>query len=88
MKIVEGFKLREVAGEWIVSGEGAAQVDFNKLLSLNSTAVYLWREIEGRDFTHEELEELLFERYDVQREQVTKDVDSILRVWRELNIIE
>ena len=35
MKIKEGFILRSICGEYIVVGEGLAQVNFNKMLSLN-----------------------------------------------------
>ena len=35
MKIKEGFKLRTIVGEHIVTGEGLSQVNFNKIISLN-----------------------------------------------------
>ena len=38
MKIKEGFVLREMCGEYIVSAEGLQHINFNKLISLNSTA--------------------------------------------------
>ena len=42
MKLKKGFVLRDVAGEKIVSAEGLEQMDFNKLITLNPTAAYLW----------------------------------------------
>ena len=53
MKIKEGFILRTICGEHIVVGEGLAQVNFNKMLSLNESAAYLWKEAEGKEFTQE-----------------------------------
>ena len=42
MRIKKGFVLRELAGEKIVSGEGLEQLDFNKIVSLNTSAAYIW----------------------------------------------
>ena len=41
MKIKDGFVLREMCGEKIVTGEGFEHINFNKLISLNATAAYL-----------------------------------------------
>ena len=40
MKIKDGFILRSICGEFIVVGEGLAQVNFNKMLSLNESATF------------------------------------------------
>ena len=48
MKLIEGFRLRDVLGQATVIGEGTAQVNFNKLITLNSTAAFLWRQVEGK----------------------------------------
>ena len=42
MRIKEGFTLRTICGEHVVIGEGLAQVNFTKMLSLNGSAAYLW----------------------------------------------
>ena len=50
MKIKEGFVLRTICGQSVVSGEGRAQVNFSKLVSLNDTAAYLFKAVQGREF--------------------------------------
>ena len=55
MKIKEGFILRQICGEYVVVGEGLAQVNFNKMLSLNESAAYLWQEVSDKEFTKEEV---------------------------------
>ena len=49
MKIKEGFVLRQMCGENIVAGEGLEHINFNKLISLNSTAAFLWQELVGKE---------------------------------------
>ena len=48
MKIKDGFVLREMCGEYIVAGEGLQHINFNKLISLNSTAAFLWKALIGK----------------------------------------
>ena len=43
MKIIEGFRLRDVMGQATVIGEGVDQVNFSKLITLNSSAAFLWK---------------------------------------------
>lgn len=88
MRIKDGFTLRSLCGEYIVVGEGLAQVNFNKLLSLNESAAYLWKAVEGKDFTADDLTDLLLEQYEVEREQAAADVEALLKTWQEEGVVE
>ena len=88
MKIKDGFILREMLGQFIVVGEGLAQVNFNKMLSLNESAAYLWKEVKGREFTPEELVQLLLDRYEVTEEQASADVRKLVDIWVEQGVAE
>ena len=44
MNIKKGFVLREVCGEHVIVGEGLGAVNFGKLLALNETAAWLWKQ--------------------------------------------
>ena len=87
MKIIEGFKMRTIAGESVVVGEGMAQINFNKLISLNSSAALLWQSIEGKEFTVEDLCNTLLETYDVSEDVARKDSEAIARAWIEAGIV-
>lgn len=88
MKIKDGFILREMLGQFIVVGEGLAQVNFNKMLTLNESAAYLWKEVKDREFTREDLVQLLLDRYDVSEEQAAADVDKLVDIWVEQGVAE
>jgi Coenzyme PQQ synthesis protein D (PqqD). len=87
MRIKEGFILRTICGEHVVVGEGLAQVNYNKLISLNNSAAWLWEQVQGRDFSVEDLASLLQERYEVSAEQALADSRKLLRVWQEQNLV-
>lgn len=88
MRIIEGFVLRPLGDEFIITGEGPAQVNFNKMISLNSTAAYLWRSVEGREFSVEDLTALLLEEYDVDEGTASKDALAIVNKWIEIGLVE
>lgn len=87
MRLLEGFVLRKIAGENIITGEGLARMDFSKVISLNATAAYLWQEVEGKDFTPEDLVNLLTARYDVDPAQARADVDRLLAEWQKAGLL-
>ena len=88
MKIKEGFILRQICGEYVVVGEGLAQVNFNKMLSLNESAAYLWQEVSGKEFTREDLVKLLLDKYEVSEERAAADVDKLTSIWLEQGVAE
>ena len=88
MKLIEGFRLRPLGKEYIVTPESVAQINFNKMISLNSSAAYLWKSVEGREFTPEDLKRLLLDRYDVEEEIAGRDAEAIAQSWIEAGIAE
>lgn len=87
MKIKDGFKLRSIGSEYIVTGEGLGQVDFNEIISLCVSAAWLWQQVEGTDFDAETLAILLTEHYDVDKETAQTDVAELLKQWVEVGLV-
>ena len=87
MRIKNGFMLREICGTYVVVPEGLELVNFNKMLSLNETAAYLWKEVEGKDFDAESLSKLLLEHYDVEEEVARRDAEALLAKWIESGVV-
>ena len=88
MKIKKGFVLRDMCGENIVTGEGLENINFNKLISLNATAAFLWQELVGKEFTAEEMAQLLIDRYGIDKELASKDSESLCKAWIDAGIAE
>ena len=87
MRIKNGFRLREICGTYVVVPEGLELVNFNKMLSLNETAAYLWKEVEGKDFDAESLSKLLLEHYDVEEEVARRAAEALLAKWIESGVV-
>jgi hypothetical protein len=88
MKLVEGFRLRDVMGQATVIGEGVGQVNFNKLITLNESAAYLWESVAGKEFDIDTLSALLIERYSIDEALAQKDAEAIATKWVEIGLAE
>lgn len=89
MKCKSGFKLRPLGGEFILVGEGIEQVNFNKMITMNETAAYLWKKVaELESFTEEDMARLLTEEYEVSMEEALVDCRQTMENWREAGIAD
>lgn len=88
MRIKNGFVLREMCGENIITAEGIDNVRFDKLISLNASAAYLWNELVGKDFTVEEMADLLVSRYEISKEVALKDSARLAEAWINAGVAE
>ncbi len=81
MKIKEGFVLRSIGDTYMVVGEGLAQIDFNKIVSLNATAAYLWKALQDKEFSVTDVRDLLLRQYDVDEKTATADAETLVDKW-------
>ena len=88
MKIKKGFVLRQMCGENIVTAEGLEHINFNKLISLNATAAFLWEKVEGKEFTAEEMAQYLVEEYGIDMELALTDAGKRAQAWIDAGIAE
>ena len=87
MKIKKGFELRVICGEAIVVAHGKENIDFSKIISLNESAAYLWRQVEGKDFDAALLAQLLTEEYEVDEATALRDAEKTMTDWQEAGLI-
>lgn len=92
MQTIEGFKLRKLGNEYILIGESMALINFNKMITLNETAAFLWQQAEtltaqNGAFTPAELCHALCAEYDVSPEQAMTDVSETLASWSAAEVI-
>ena len=88
MQIIDGFKLRTVLDENVVVPEGVGLVNFNKMISLNSTAAFLWKSVEGREFDAQALADLLVGEYQVDAQTALRDSEALIKKWVEAGVVK
>lgn len=88
MRIKDGFKLREICGEFIVVACGDRNIDFTKVINLNESAATMWNAVIGKDFNAEDLATILLESYDVETTTAYTDANRIMQEWKEIGLTE
>jgi len=92
MKTIEGFKLRKLGNEYILVGESMALINFNKMITLNETAAFLWQQADQSTaahgaFTAADLCKALCDEYEVEPSQAMTDVDATIASWLAAGVI-
>ncbi len=89
MKTKKGYTLRSLGNEYILVAESLDEaVDFSRMISLNATAAFLWKEVEDKEFDTEMLASLLMEEYGITHDVAANDVASLLETLKTANLIE
>ena len=88
MKIKEQYKVREMAGEHVIIMQGKHGSDLTKIISLNASALYLWNELQGKEFDTESVANMLVEHYGIDKGVATADAERWIEKLRECNIAE
>lgn len=92
MHTIQGFKLRKLGNEYILVGESMELINFNKMITLNETAAFLWQKAEelsaGDGFNATDLCDALCAEYEVSPSQAMTDVDATLSAWKDAGVIE
>ena len=87
MKIRDGLKLKEIAGEYIVIPLGSLSEEMNVTITLNETGKDIWKSLEGNK-SKEEIVKLILEKYDVSEEKAQQDVQNFINQMIEKGFIE
>lgn len=88
MKIKSGFELREICGEHILLAYGEENIDFTKVISMNESAVLVWKAVENREFSIQTMTEILMAEYEVDAEVAKNDSEQLLQLWLREGLVE
>ena len=78
MRLKKDLVIRQVADTWIVLALADSEVNFDGILTLNESAVLLWRELE-KGANKDAMIDALISEYNVDRKQASEDIDAFLR---------
>jgi len=90
MQKIAGFELRQLSDNLyvleVVPGKGP--INFNQIVTFNSTTAYLWKSLTNIDFNEYTIMDLLMTKYDVMAEQALTDSLEILRQWKAAGLVK
>ena len=88
MKKKQGLVLRTLGSENMIVAESLDLIDFDRIVSLNESAAYIWESLPEEGFEVDDIIALLRERYEVSLETATKDAGELVDIWLKGEIIE
>jgi len=86
VKIKDGYMLREVAGNSVVVAVGKATLDFNGLITLNSTGTLLWKLLE-KETSEEALLTAMLEAYEIDEATARADLTEFLEKMKDAGLL-
>lgn len=87
MKISKGFCLTNIVGENIVVPIGTKNVSFKKMITLNDSGAFLWKQLEAEK-TEEELLSAIMKCYEIDEATAAKDLKNFISILKDAEILE
>ncbi len=88
MKIKNGFEMVDLCDDHVIVATGMQNIDFSKVISLNESATLMWKAVEGKEFTVEDMAKALTDEYEVDEATALADAGKIAREWKEIGLVE
>jgi len=88
MKLRDDLVLRHVGEDYMIVDPSQEMVDMSTVFNLNDSAAWLWKELEGREFTKVLMIDLLLQRYDVTAEQAEADVSKLIEIFEKHKLLK
>ena len=83
MRINPDFTIQKVGGSYVAVPVGETSKSFHAMIRLNETGAFLWKLMDGKDCTEEELVQALLNEYEVERAIAERDVRALVAQMRQ-----
>ena len=88
MRIKQGYKVRELAGENVVIMQGRSGTDMTRVISLNNSSLLLWNNLLDVDFSADDVKRILLENYDVDEAVAAADAQAWVEKMQQSGLVE
>ena len=88
MRIKQGYKVRELAGENVVIMQGRSGADMTRVISLNNSSLLLWNNLLDVDFSADDVKRILLENYDVEEAVAAADAQAWVEKMQQSGLVE
>ena len=88
MKIKGTFVTRDIAGDTVIVPVGETALKYNGMITATSTGAAIWQALENGTESKEDLVRVLLDRFDVDADTASADVDDFLAQLRRADLLE
>ncbi len=86
--MLQGLKIREMAGEHVVILQGRYGADMTRVVTLNDSACMLFNELQNKEFEIEDAAALLVGRYGIDTDTARHDAAAWVEKLRSAGLIQ
>lgn len=87
MKLREDLMLRHLGDEYVIIDPEQDMVDMSKVYTLNETAAFLWKELQGKEFNVQTVTEVLLNYYNVEYAVAEKDAQRLVHDFEKQGLL-
>ncbi|AQX83634.1 PqqD family protein [Elizabethkingia sp. HX WHF] len=87
MKLREDLMLRHLGDEYVIIDPEQDMIDMSKVYTLNETAAFLWKELQGKEFNVETVTEVLLAYYNVDYAIAEKDAQRLVQDFEKQGLL-
>ncbi len=87
MRIKENYKVREIAGEYIIVNQGQPDGDMTQVIALNETANRMWKAFEGKEFAEGDAAQMLMDTYGIDETLAARDAAAWIASLKNAGIL-
>lgn len=88
MKTDKEIKIRDIAGERVAVRQGSYGTDMTKIVAFNPVAEWLWEQLTDKEFTKNDITNLLKDGFDLDKQTATRDAEAWVNQCLEVGIIK
>ena len=87
MKIKDGYVVREVLDEYVIVPTGERTFELNGVISVDKVGMDIWNFL-LEDITRDQLVQKMLDLYEVEKEELSKDIDEVIEKLKEAKVLE
>ena len=87
MRINDRFVLRQLGDNIYIVETINRETKFNKIVTFNSSAAYLWDQFYDKEFSYEEVAESIINKYGVDSNTAKHDAVELIEKWQTAGLI-
>lgn len=81
MRLNSDLVLRKVKDDYLIINPFSETVDMTQVFTLNETAAWLWKQMEGKEFEAEDLARAMLDEYDVDEPTACQCANDLAEQW-------
>ncbi|MBQ0031050.1 MAG: PqqD family protein [Bacteroidales bacterium] len=87
MKFIKDLELRKLSDNTYTI-EYVGSNDFDKIVTLNASAAYLFKSLINQDFSEISISNLLVDKYGIDKDAADIDAKSFIESWQKASLVE